>query len=161
MGECYARLEGWIQQRGVFYQKATDISIAQKMYTLIYQYVRKSPNDRFCAQHGGKNKKKKAGVPFTRRPCIQDLDGLRRALCFPFIKRPLCLKVALGAHADVLDIVFQIDGDLLAFKDKLPVDPAAVAGSLAPAGTDGLHLLNGVGQLQQTGGTGEALEGEV
>ena len=58
------RLEGWIQQRGVFHRKATDISIAQKMYTLIYQYARKSPNDRFCAQHGGKNKKKKAGVPF-------------------------------------------------------------------------------------------------
>ena len=58
------RLERRIQQREVFHRKATDISIAQKMYTLIYQYVRKSPNDRFCAQHGGKNKKKKSRRAF-------------------------------------------------------------------------------------------------
>ena len=77
------------------------------------------------------------------------------------VKRPPCLEIALGAHADVLHIVFQIDGDLLALKDELPIDPAAVAGGLAPAGADGLHLLNGVGQFQQTGGAGEALEGEV
>ena len=88
--------------------------------------------------------------------------GDRHLLCVPFgVKRPPCLEIALGAHADVLHIVFQIDGDLLALKDELPIDPAAVAGGLAPAGADGLHLLNGVGQLQQTGGTGEALEGEV
>ena len=88
--------------------------------------------------------------------------GHQRLLCVPFgVKGPPCLEIALGAHADVLHIVFQIDGNLLAFKDELPVDPAAVAGSLAAAGTDGLHLLNGVGQLQQTGGAWEALEGEV
>ena len=77
------------------------------------------------------------------------------------IKRLAGLEIALGAHADVLHIVFQIDGDLLALKDELPIDLAAVAGGLAPAGADGLHLLNGVGQLQQTGGAGETLEGEV
>ena len=88
--------------------------------------------------------------------------GHQRLLCVPFgVKRPPCLEIALGAHADVLHIVFQIDGDLLALKDELPIDPAAVAGGLAPAGADGLHLLNGVGQLQQTGGAGEAFEGEV
>ena len=88
--------------------------------------------------------------------------GDRHLLCVPFgVKGPPCLEIALGAHADVLYIVFQIDGDLLALKDELSVDPAAVAGSLAPAGADGLHLLDGVGQLQQTGGAGEALEGEV
>lgn len=88
--------------------------------------------------------------------------GDRHLLCVPFgVKRPPCLEIALGAHADVLHIVFQIDGDLLALKDELPIDLAAVAGGLAPAGADGLHLLNGVGQLQQTGGAGEALEGEV
>ena len=88
--------------------------------------------------------------------------GDRHLLCVPFgVKRPPCLEIALGAHADVLHIVFQIDGDLLALKDELPIDPAAVAGGLAPAGADGLHLLNGVGQLQQTGGAGEAFEREV
>ena len=63
--------------------------------------------------------------------------GDRHLLCVPFgVKRPPCLEIALGAHADVLHIVFQIDGDLLALKDELPIDPAAVAGGLAPAGAD-------------------------
>ena len=74
------------------------------------------------------------------------------------VERALCLEVALGAHAHVLHIVFQIDGDLLALKDELPIDLAAVAGGLAAAGADGLHLLDGVGQLQKPGGAGEALE---
>ena len=88
--------------------------------------------------------------------------GDRHLLCVPFgVKRPPCLEIALGAHADVLHIVFQIDGDLLAFKDESAVHLAAVSDGLAPAGADGLHLLNGVGQLQKAGGAGEALEGEV
>ena len=53
------RLERPTQQREVFHRKATDISIAQKMYTLIYQYARESPNDGFCAQHGRKDKRKR------------------------------------------------------------------------------------------------------
>ena len=44
---------------------------------------------------------------------------------------------------------------------EMAVDFAAVAGGLAAAGADGLHLLDGVGQLQKPGGAGEALEGEV
>ena len=48
--------------------------------------------------------------------------GDRHLLCVPFgVKRPPCLEIALGAHADVLHIVFQIDGDLLALKDELPI----------------------------------------
>ena len=88
--------------------------------------------------------------------------GDRHLLCVPFgVKRPPCLEIALGAHADILHIVFKVDGYLLALKDELSVHLAAVADGLAPAGADGLHLLNGVGQLQQTGGAGEAFEGEV
>ena len=88
--------------------------------------------------------------------------GDRHLLCVPFgVKRPPCLEVTLGAHADILHIVFKVDGYLLALKDESSVHLAAVADGLAPAGADGLHLLNGVGQLQQTGGAGEALEGEV
>ena len=67
----------------------------------------------------------------------------------------------MGAHADVLHVVFQVDGDLFALKDELTVDFAAVAGGLAAAGADGLHLLDGVSQLQQAGGAGEPLEREV
>ena len=38
--------------------------------------------------------------------------GQQRLLCVPFgVKRPPCLEIALGAHADVLHIVFQINGD--------------------------------------------------
>lgn len=66
-------------------------------------------------------------------------------------------EVALGAHADVLHVVFQVDGDLFALKDELTVDFAAVAGGLAATGADGLHLLDGVSQLQQAGGAGEPL----
>lgn len=88
--------------------------------------------------------------------------GDRHLLCVPFgVKRPPCLEIALGAHADVLDVILKVDGHLLALKDEAAVDLAAVAGGLAAAGADGLHLLDGVGQLQQTGGAGEALEGEV
>ena len=61
------------------------------------------------------------------------------------------LEIALGAHADILDIVLQIDGDLLALEDELAVYLAAVAGGFAAAGADGLHLLDGVGQLQKAG----------
>ena len=51
--------------------------------------------------------------------------GDRHLLCVPFgVKRPPCLEIALGAHADVLHIVFQIDGDLLALKDELPKSEA-------------------------------------
>ena len=70
-------------------------------------------------------------------------------------------EIALGTHADVLDVVLKVDSYLFALKDEAAVDLAAVAGGLAPAGADGLHLLNGVGQFQQTGGAGKALEGEV
>ena len=88
--------------------------------------------------------------------------GHQRLLCVPFgVKRPPCLEIALGAHADVLHIVFKVDGYLLALKDEPAVHPAAVADGLAAAGADSLHLLDGVGQLQQTGGAWEALEGEV
>lgn len=88
--------------------------------------------------------------------------GDRHLLCVPFgVKRPPCLEIALGAHADVLHIVFQIDGHLLALKDESAVHSAAVADGLAAAGADSLHLLDGVGQLQKPGGAGEALEGEV
>ena len=68
---------------------------------------------------------------------------------------------ALGAKALILDIIHRVDGDLRALKDELAVDLAAVADGLAPAGADGLHLLDGVSQLQKPGGAGEALEGEV
>ena len=67
------------------------------------------------------------------------------------IKRLAGLEIALGAHADILDIVLQINGDLFALEDELAVDLAAVAGGFAAAGADGLHLLDGVGQLQQAG----------
>ena len=77
------------------------------------------------------------------------------------IERPPRLEVALGAHADVLHIVFKVDGYLFTFKDELPVHLAAVADGLAPAGADGLHLLDGVCQLQQTGRAREALEGKI
>ena len=74
------------------------------------------------------------------------------------VERALCLEIALGAHAHVLHIVFQIDGHLLALKDESAVHPAAVADGLAAAGADSLHLLDGVGQLQQAGGAGKAFE---
>ena len=77
------------------------------------------------------------------------------------VERALCLEIALGAHAHVLHIVFQIDGHLLALKDESAVHLAAIADGLAAAGADGFHFLDGVGQLQQPGGAGEALEGEI
>lgn len=119
--------------------------------------------ERRPAGQRSENCKKLLGAPGSHAGRVAPVTaGDRHLLCVPFgVKRPPCLEIALGAHADVLHIVFQIDGDLLALKDELPIDPAAVAGGLAPAGTDGLHLLNGVGQLQQTGGAWEALEGEV
>ena len=74
------------------------------------------------------------------------------------VKRLAGLEIALGAHADILDIVLQVDSDLFPLKDELAVDLAAVAGGFAAAGADGLHLLDGVGQLQQAGRAGKALE---
>ena len=81
--------------------------------------------------------------------------GDRHLLCVPFgVKRPPCLEIALGAHADVLHIVFQIDGHLLALKDESAVHLAAVADGLAAAGAESLHHHRGVGQLQQAGRAG-------
>ena len=77
------------------------------------------------------------------------------------VERALCLEIALGAHAHVLHIVFQIDGHLLALKDESAVHLAAVADGLAAAGADSLHLLDGVGQLQQAGRAGKALERKI
>ena len=74
------------------------------------------------------------------------------------VKSPSRAEVALRAHADVLNVVFQVDGHLFALKDELAVDLAAVADGLAAAGADSLHLLDGVGQLQQAGGAGKAFE---
>ena len=77
------------------------------------------------------------------------------------VKSPPRAEVALRAHADVLNVVFQVDGHLFALKDELAVHLAAVAEGLAAAGSDGFHLFDGVGQLQQAGGAGEAPQRKV
>ena len=79
----------------------------------------------------------------------------------PRQKRPILPVPALGAQALVFHIVHRVDGDLRAFKHVFAVYLAAVAGGLSPALADGLHLLNGVGQLQKTGGTGETPRHEI
>ena len=62
---------------------------------------------------------------------------------------------ALGAKALILYSIHCVNRNLGALKHELAVYLAAVAGSFAAAGTDGFHLLDGMGQLQKAGGTGE------
>ena len=77
------------------------------------------------------------------------------------IKGPPLPEVTLGAHADVLDVVLHVDGHLFALENEPAPHLAGVADGFAPAGADGLHFLNGVGQLHQAGGPGEPPEGKV
>ena len=63
------------------------------------------------------------------------------------VKSPPRAEVALRAHADVLNVVFQVDGHLFALKDELAVHLAAVADGLAAAGADGFHLFDGMSQF--------------
>ena len=105
------------------------------------------------------NAKQKAHRTFWYDGLVYKVGVYR--LFFRCIESAAGLEVTLGAHADVLDVVFLIDGHLFALKDEPAVDPAAVADGLAPAGADGLHLLDGMRQLQQTGGTGEAFQRKI
>ena len=63
---------------------------------------------------------------------------------------------ALGAQALVFHVPLHIDSHLIPLKNIFPIDFAAVAGGFSAAGADGFHLLNGVRQLQQSGGTGKS-----
>ena len=65
------------------------------------------------------DKKERLPCRWTQQSCIQDSFDLRSS--FFGVERALCLEVALGAHTDVLHIVFQIDGHLLALKDESAV----------------------------------------
>ena len=107
----------------------------------------------------GPGKKRKTAVSLNTTVLYTSLFDLRSS--FFGVERAFCLEVALGAHAHVLHIVFQIDGHLLALKDESAVHLAAVADGLAAAGADSLHLLDGVGQLQQAGRAGKALERKI
>ena len=102
--------------------------------------------------------RKKAAAPITRNSLFHPYII---SVLFRRVERPPCLEVALGAHANVLHIVFKVDGYLFALKDELPVHLAAVADGFAPAGAYRFHLLDGVRQLQQTGRAREALEGKI
>lgn len=63
---------------------------------------------------------------------------------------------ALRAKALILYSIHCVNRNLGALKHELAVYLAAVAGGFAAAGADGFHLLDGMGQLQKAGGTGEA-----
>ena len=64
-------------------------------------------------------------------------------------------KITLRAKTLVFHVVLLVDGHLVALEHELAVHLAPVTGGFAPAGADGLPLLNGVGQLQKAGGAGE------
>ena len=58
---------------------------------------------------------------------------------------------ALGAKALILYSIHCVNRNLGALKHELAVYLAAVASGFAAAGTDGFHLLDGMGQLQKAG----------
>ena len=77
---------------------------------------------RFCSTYRQKpclrgfNPRKKAAAPGAVQRLISIYRTLSVFLCS--VERPPRLEVALGAHADILHIVFKIDGYLLALKDE-------------------------------------------